>query len=719
MNYSTDKAITNAKEDLLGRAPFSKNLGRAIYDYKGTDSLVIGLYGKWGTGKTSVINMALQEIESLSIEDDNKPVIIRFAPWNYSDKDSLISLFFNCLKNTIDKDGIDNLKTKIGEALDDYSETLEIMSFVPVVGNWLKPLLKTAVREGGKKLAKPLDLDSSKQRLERCLLAAQQKIIVLIDDIDRLTNSQIRDIFQLVKQVGDLPYIVYILAMDRDIVQCALTKVHDCDGKEYLEKIIQIPFEISPIDKLKLQDIMNSKILDIITEISKDIVWDKLYYKIIWCNCIEPYIRNMRDVERVINTFAFRYGMLYKQTMFEDMIALAVIEVLEPQLYNWIMNNKELLYSGEMRTSNRLNISEYKKEFELLGIDAGKAIVYISTLFPDSFCNNKKKYYGIKNGKTVSMSDRNGNRRGISKKECFEVYFGLESNAISNDLIDGLIFKDSEEVIKKKIEEFNKNSRIIYVLKQIISRKNSIPYDRIKTIAYCLLEKRISLKGEESNKLYTVSARELATDCVKELVELLKTTSEIIEFYVEAIERSKDNKRLGEMAENIADLDAEIESLSIVDEIDPMYLEKLEYIKKEFLRVVKIRNTKEDILEIDNFYGIFGLVKSIDEDWTRSYVNGLQSDNRKKLKFICRSADKWYGVGIEGWTLKRFGNWDYSCYFSEEEIYNLIEQYGRSHLQEFGDDEQIILGSFKLEHDKKCQISEKEANELVNTWKEE
>lgn len=58
---------------------------------------MIGIFGKWGTGKTSVINMAENEINILVKEDENKPVIMGFAPWNYSNRDNLISLFFQSL----------------------------------------------------------------------------------------------------------------------------------------------------------------------------------------------------------------------------------------------------------------------------------------------------------------------------------------------------------------------------------------------------------------------------------------------------------------------------------------------------------------------------------------------------------------------------------------------------------------------------------------------
>lgn len=102
MNYNTDRPIKSCDEDLLGRSSFAKHLGKAIFEYNGDDGLVIGLFGKWGTGKTSVINMAISELDSLSSDEENRPITMRFAPWNYSDKDNLISIFFQNLKNTIE-----------------------------------------------------------------------------------------------------------------------------------------------------------------------------------------------------------------------------------------------------------------------------------------------------------------------------------------------------------------------------------------------------------------------------------------------------------------------------------------------------------------------------------------------------------------------------------------------------------------------------------------
>ena len=91
--FRADQPIDTYKEDLLGRHSFAKELAKAILSYKQNDSISIGLFGKWGSGKTSLINMTLEEIKSISAQ--NKPFVIKFNPWNFSDQNQLIQQFFN------------------------------------------------------------------------------------------------------------------------------------------------------------------------------------------------------------------------------------------------------------------------------------------------------------------------------------------------------------------------------------------------------------------------------------------------------------------------------------------------------------------------------------------------------------------------------------------------------------------------------------------------
>ncbi|WP_421776949.1 P-loop NTPase fold protein [Gardnerella sp. KA00243] len=72
MSYIADKPIEKVDDDLLGRSDFAKQFGKSICEYDSKDGLVIGLYGKWGSGKTSIINMAISEISVY--EDDAQKV---------------------------------------------------------------------------------------------------------------------------------------------------------------------------------------------------------------------------------------------------------------------------------------------------------------------------------------------------------------------------------------------------------------------------------------------------------------------------------------------------------------------------------------------------------------------------------------------------------------------------------------------------------------------
>lgn len=64
VNSCADKPIITSEQDLLGRVDFSRHLAQAICENDGSDGLVIGMYGKWGTGKTSIINMMFEYIDN-------------------------------------------------------------------------------------------------------------------------------------------------------------------------------------------------------------------------------------------------------------------------------------------------------------------------------------------------------------------------------------------------------------------------------------------------------------------------------------------------------------------------------------------------------------------------------------------------------------------------------------------------------------------------------
>lgn len=720
MNYSTDRPIETGEQDLLGRASFSKQLGKAMYEYNGKDGLVIGLFGKWGTGKTSVINMAVNEITELAKNNENRPIIMKFAPWNYSDKDNLISMFFQSLKNKINVQDNEELKNKVGKALSDYAGAFDALALVPVVGSGVAAILKTLAQAEGTSLMECADLDETKEILEKALINAGKKIIIVIDDIDRLANSQIRDVFQLVKQVADFPNVIYLLAMDREVVRRALTDVHNIDGNEYLEKIIQVPFELPELKKSKLHNIFLNKLDQIINDFSDKVVWDTDYWSSVFRNCVEPYINTLRDVNRMINTFQFRYGMLYKEIALEDMVGMTTLEVLEPELYKWICNNKEAVCGGFMHglLSHSSNKPDYRNlyynEFKSLGIDPDLAISCVSTMFP-VFANDVSRYpYSYQ--PTLSIRSR----MRIAYEERFDLYFmfDLDDIKVSRSIINASIYEFDRDVLSKIIEKINEEGNIVYFLEEIRSLVDKIPYKRLELIASVLLGLQEEFKEENSEKLFALSASDIAEYLMEDIIDRLKTEEEKYGIICSVIENI-DITGLGIMTRFINRIELAYGRLAGNSEEKDKQIISLEHLKKlENIYVAKVRDIVNSglILERNEFNKVFCLWKCFDKDGVEIYLKELFKTEVNKLKFICAMATKWSSTNGSEWS---FYPQNYSEYISQDEVYNMIQGFDKSKLNQFTDIEQIKLASFVLNYNKNemDHVDEQEVLNLISEWK--
>ena len=720
MNYSTDRPIDTCEQDLLGRASFSKQFGRAIYDYNGKDGLVIGLYGKWGSGKTSVINMAVNEMITLAKQENNMPLVMKFAPWNYSDKDNLISIFFQSLKNKIELQDNEELKKEVGKALNDYAGAFDALSLIPIVGSGVAAILKTVAQAQGTNLMQGADLEKTKELLESALVEVNKKIVIIIDDIDRLTNSQIRDVFQLVKQVADFPNIIYILAMDREVVRRALQEVHNVDGNEYLQKIIQVPFEIPELRKSKLNSIFFSRLDEVVKEISDKIKWDDMYWKDVFQNCIEPYINTLRDVNRVINTFQFKYGAMYEETAFEDMIGITTIEVLDPELYKWIGNNKEAVCGGffhglSFDKSDKDYRKKYSEEFLSLEINPDRAIRCIAAMFP-MFANDVNE----KGFEYFSSSDIRSKMRA-AHKERFELYFmyDLDDIRIPRNIINACIYKLDTESIRNHLDKINKQGNIIYFLDEVRSLINNIPYKRLGLIASIFLEMQGNFHGQNSKSIFTISANDIAERCIDDMINRLKTEAERFKIIYTAV-KNLNSLNLGTMARRINRIELAYGRLAGKSEKEEGKIISLNHLREiEELYVSRIHDIVKKIpfVNIKGFKFVFYLWKSFEKEGAKNYINKMFEDDVNKIRFVCILADKWNGTNGCGWS---FNPKTYSEYISDEEIFNLIQDYDKSMLQIFSREEQIKMASFVLRYGKNemFDVHEQEAMKLIEEWKD-
>lgn len=530
MNFNTDKPIEFAGEDLLGRASFAENLGKAIYECDAKDGFVIGIYGEWGSGKTSIINMAIQTVNEMCNDESNRPIIIKFSPWNYSEQSNLISIFFSSLQNQIATKGDDEFKRKVGKALSNYAGAFDALSVIPVLGSGVAAIFKTVATAKGNDLIQGVDLDKARMDLEDCLIKSDRRVIVVIDDIDRLTNIQIRDIFQLVKQVADFPNIIYLLAMDRKIICRALKEVHNVEGNEYLEKIIQVSFEIPILQKRQVNSMLLDEIIKIAMDGNHDRKRDIFYLRSfdgVLKKCVEPYIETPRDINRVINIFRFRYNCLYDVTCFEDLLAISTLEIMEPELYKWISKNKDGLcrkivnynftegfgiykHKNFLEDKNTLLRSreKYVQEFRNIGVGAERAISCIATLFPAVAKDIGENEY---------QDDNSFYLNRLADFDCFDNYFSfdLDNPRTPAESLYNCAFVYDYRSISRTIDIAVKYNMEIEFLNEIIRYLDAIPYNRIKIIViqlFELLDKRSEVIGEKASKFMRIRIENLVIE---------------------------------------------------------------------------------------------------------------------------------------------------------------------------------------------------------------
>ena len=101
-----------------------------------------------------------------------------------------------------------------------------------------------------------MDVQEKRRTLEKLLQDAGKRILIMIDDIDRLDDGEIATVFKLVKLAADFDHTAYILAFDQQVVAKALAKRYsdtDSSGTSFIEKIVQVPLELPPADPSELQ----------------------------------------------------------------------------------------------------------------------------------------------------------------------------------------------------------------------------------------------------------------------------------------------------------------------------------------------------------------------------------------------------------------------------------------------------------------------------------
>ena len=483
-----DLPITKFDDDKLGRQKFALQMRKIIKNYKGKDCLTIGIMGTWGSGKTSIINMILdQNSDNILTEKEYK--VIRFNPWNFSKQQDLYHQFFEQLKETLISNENDEGKIKnVKKIMDNYWEKIRYNGTL-------------SLSYGGITYSKPLGektLETQKKEIIKTLKYLRYKLIIIIDDIDRLTNDEIQQIFILVKALADFPNIIYILPFDRNIILNSIEDMQKGYGEEFLDKIIQLQIDLPKISASRIRNIFKTELGELLENEGLDLSSED---RSLWP--ILSFLTTIRDVNRFINNLTFYLPLMKDEINISDYILLTGLQLFENNVYQEIRNNKTFFTKNLITKPQKETLLEYEgilekilNKKETLSKERLKGILI--SLFP------QLRNFDMNWDMTNQVQEWNSNLRICSYK-MFDKYFELTlpENEMSNSYFKMIIQSDDYDFIKQKVLDNDEEGKSEDFLEKLYDNVHKLDSENIRLLYRLLYDIGENLNVETGGDLFS------------------------------------------------------------------------------------------------------------------------------------------------------------------------------------------------------------------------
>lgn len=491
MDLLKDTPIKRIEEDKLGRRPLVDILIDSINGLVTSDHpcMVYGIYGKWGEGKTSLLNFVKNRLRNQGYKDGIHLIV--YNPWLVENNDALLREFFKSIMADSD-DAIREGFRKYASLAIFASKTI-VNAVVPGVGTALGNSIEWAKNTIG-------DNDDTIQKLKdkvsRQITKSQKHLVIIIDDVDRLDSEELHFLLRLIRQVADFPNCIYLLAMDVDMVSKSISKYHgngsSYDGRKFIDKIVQVPITLPKIPEVK----MNRLIRNELGKLLKGYLDEPPINDI--TKLISPLIETYRDLKRLCNQLLFVLPHLRGEVNVKDLCLLEAIKMVSNEAYTRIYNSKSALMH---EYDSKVYFLDKNKEFENVKKRYEEAKLYITGDVPERL----KSYI---NSIIVFLfdSDSYDSQVDIDKKRlCCDVYFDKYfTQMVPSNLIP--------DVNLDKFHSTLLNSQISYIIKTVNQWANNYSVSEVKRASLYAIRKFGN--GIERCKAASIMSRALSLSSV-------------------------------------------------------------------------------------------------------------------------------------------------------------------------------------------------------------
>lgn len=438
----SDLPLVDPAEDAFGYAPFASQLAAAIVSNKSPQGLVLAVHGKWGSGKSSLLNFIKHDLAKLP--ENRRPVLVDFNPWWFEGREQIAAQLLEQFSSQL-PDRLKHVRS-LARLVGKYSKQIADAAADVSGYGWIKRPLAWLLGwiPGLKFLTEKTGIPLVKKKVAAALKKSGKRFVFFVDDIDRLTPDEARDFFRAIKALADFPEVVYVLFFDREEVAKALTASLRMDGEAYLEKIVQAPFHLPAVDKEQLQQKLFKGLDAIIESKPMPFPFDQGRWAEVFSDGLDRCLRKPRDIVRILNAISVAYPPLAGEVNPVDFIALEFLRVFEPATYGSIREAKDFFCGAPTQLDYKK--AEERTYFEkwrdsLPEASRDHLATMVGRLFP--------KVAQVLGKSHISYEDHGDWRRELRpcSPDCFSVYFqfGVPPGHVSRAELDRLISQPSPE----------------------------------------------------------------------------------------------------------------------------------------------------------------------------------------------------------------------------------------------------------------------------------
>lgn len=284
-------------------------------------SFSLGLSGQWGSGKTSLFNM----IKSMIKAQNETPrkydyIIVDFNPRISKKAEFIQDDFLRTLKRKLSSHYVG-----MNKYFSEYAAALNLSSDMPAIISLIVGLFKVKAK----------DWRESFDSLDKAIVKLGKKIIVFIDDLDRLNGEEIMETMKIIGTNASFKNILYITSYDKQYVNEALAGYLHYDKNmiftdKYFDAEVDVPIHIyeklaEQLKNLLKYDVgkkilyLSDKEVDEVIDISRKFLKSRLL--------------TIRDIKRFYNQFIFDYQYLQRDVRVYDFLLLSLIKYSDKEEY--------------------------------------------------------------------------------------------------------------------------------------------------------------------------------------------------------------------------------------------------------------------------------------------------------------------------------------------------------------------------------------------------